>query len=389
MMNDAIPLETRFAPPARLPLSEVRLQRDLLQAVPLLDKLLDSLPIAVTMLNGERQIVNANQQFKELIAPNKLGGVIGSRLGEVMDCVRSADMPAGCGTSEHCGVCGISEAILQAQKGTAFQGEGHMTILRGGLPLAVDLRLWAKPLALSGQPFVMLSALDITQENRRKMLEQTFFHDLTNTATAISGHADLIEMFGATHLDDMVEMADFIAEGSHQLIDEIRSHRQLVSAEEGSLRVAVEPLQSAELLRNVINTYRRQPLSEGRMIALAGESEDVRLYGDKALLQRVIGNMVKNALEASAAGDRVTLGASRDEDHVRFWVHNPQYIPRRSQLRIFQRSFSTKGAHRGIGTYSMKLLVEGYMGGSVSFTSSAAAGTTFSAVVPVGGLALA
>lgn len=43
-------------------------------------------------------------------------------------------------------------------------------------------------------------------------------------------------------------------------------------------------------------------------------------------------------------------------------------------LRIFQRSFSTKGAKgRGLGTYSMKLFGETYLGGQVSFRSSAGA----------------
>lgn len=41
-------------------------------------------------------------------------------------------------------------------------------------------------------------------------------------------------------------------------------------------------------------------------------------------------------------------------------------MPRTSQLQIFQRSFSTKGKGRGLGTYSIKLLTERYLKGTAS-----------------------
>ena len=53
-------------------------------------------------------------------------------------------------------------------------------------------------------------------------------------------------------------------------------------------------------------------------------------------------------------------------------------MPDDAQLQIFQRSFSTKcEPGRGLGTYSMKLLGERFMGGVVDFTSRAPEGTTF------------
>lgn len=53
------------------------------------------------------------------------------------------------------------------------------------------------------------------------------------------------------------------------------------------------------------------------------------------------------------------------------------------QLQLFQRSFSTKGqSGRGIGTYSMKLLSERYLGGKVEFTSREPEGTVFTLTIP-------
>jgi sensor histidine kinase regulating citrate/malate metabolism len=52
-------------------------------------------------------------------------------------------------------------------------------------------------------------------------------------------------------------------------------------------------------------------------------------------------------------------------------------------MQIFQRSFSTKGSGRGIGTYSMKLLTEQYLGGEILVESSQENGTTFTVVIPL------
>jgi sensor histidine kinase regulating citrate/malate metabolism len=54
-------------------------------------------------------------------------------------------------------------------------------------------------------------------------------------------------------------------------------------------------------------------------------------------------------------------------------------------MRIFQRNYSTKSdSGRGLGTYSMKLFGETYLGGKVDFTSSESEGTTFHLRLPKG-----
>lgn len=60
-------------------------------------------------------------------------------------------------------------------------------------------------------------------------------------------------------------------------------------------------------------------------------------------------------------------------------------MPQSVKDQIFNRSFSTKGAGRGVGTYSIKLLGERYLSGKVSFTSTPDEGTTFSIKLPIKG----
>jgi sensor histidine kinase regulating citrate/malate metabolism len=93
--------------------------------------------------------------------------------------------------------------------------------------------------------------------------------------------------------------------------------------------------------------------------------------------------MTKNALEASGKGATITLSCKLNGRNACFSVHNPGFIDDEVQQQLFNRSFSTKGKGRGLGTYSMKLFGEKYLGGKVGFTSSEWAGTEFFLELPV------
>jgi len=93
--------------------------------------------------------------------------------------------------------------------------------------------------------------------------------------------------------------------------------------------------------------------------------------------------MIKNALEATQEGGVVTIDCESGGDRVLFQVHNDSAMPEKVQLQIFKRFFSTKNEPgHGIGTYSMKLLGERYLGGEVFFRSDEASGTTFTLCIP-------
>jgi signal transduction histidine kinase len=150
-----------------------------------------------------------------------------------------------------------------------------------------------------------------------------------------------------------------------------------MAAEADELSVNPSDLRTKEVLEELAVAYRHHEVATGKSIIVATESEDVGIRSDHTLLLRVLGNMVKNALEASLEGETVTLGSARDADEVTFWVNNPAFMPRKVQLQVFKRSFSTKGSGRGIGTYSIRLFVTRHLRGSVDFESSEDRGTTF------------
>ncbi len=109
--------------------------------------------------------------------------------------------------------------------------------------------------------------------------------------------------------------------------------------------------------------YRNSPACQDRWLDL-GPSSEAQITGDRRLLARVLGNLIKNALEASPPCATVDVAMTAEEGQVEFTVHNESVMPLEVQLQLFQRSFSTKGGNRGLGTYSVKLLTERYLGGA-------------------------
>lgn len=68
-------------------------------------------------------------------------------------------------------------------------------------------------------------------------------------------------------------------------------------------------------------------------------------------------------------------GAKHSKETIKFWVKNNLVLPAKIKEKIFNRSFSTKGAEKGISTYSVKLFTEKYLKGKANFTSDKENGT--------------
>ena len=143
-------------------------------------------------------------------------------------------------------------------------------------------------------------------------------------------------------------------------------------------------VETRTFLEGLLSSYATHELATDRVLELEPESDRIEFVVDKALLGRVLGNLLKNAIEASQPGEVISVGCSKAEtDQIEFWVHNAAVMPEEVRMQVFQRSFSTKGRGRGIGTYSVKLLTERYLEGTVSFTSRPGNGTIFRVRYPL------
>jgi signal transduction histidine kinase len=247
---------------------------------------------------------------------------------------------------------------------------------------SLDLRVSATPFYLEHEVFSLFVVEDISHEKRRQVFERLFYHDILNLAGIIAGYAGSLEQ--TTDVKQMERITDILYRASFRLADVVKSQREIAEAESGELVVHPKEIHALDLLESVKQFYQGHSIAQDRAILIAPQARDVEFSSDPLLLERVIGNMVKNALEACQPGDTVTLSCHQDKQRVVFEVHNPSWMPPDVQLQIFQRSFSTKGAGRGLGTYSIKLFSEQYLKGTVNFTTSPECGTTFRACYALG-----
>lgn len=371
------PLPTAFLPAERAPEEKLAAQIDYFRRYPALEKFVDAVPDVYLILNEERQIVFANERMLDLISTKDWEKVRGLRPGEAFDCLHADENEGGCGTTEFCRTCGAAQAILSSLNGAAAVKECRIIQKEGD---ALDLRVWTTPTDINNTRFTIFSVQDIASEKRRRVLERLFFHDILNTAGVLRGVSELLE--GAT-VEEMEELHEMVADLSERLIDEIQAQKDLMAAENGELTTRRNIIDALEFVHEQVAQYQTHFVAEGKTIAIAPNLAPLTFESDRRLLGRVLGNMIKNALEAVSVGETVTVGYASSGVAVEFWVHNPTFMPRNVQLQVFQRSFSTKGAGRGLGTYSIKLLTERYLNGKARFTTDKAHGTTFYAAYPI------
>ena len=180
------------------------------------------------------------------------------------------------------------------------------------------------------------------------------------------------------------EDAQLVHRVAEQLVEEIGSQRQLLAAESNELETQRVPLYIDDLLSVVAGGFQNRALAADKRVETRCGASPTPILGDPVLLRRVLGNLVKNALEASGPGETVTLRCDVEPVAVTFRVGNVAVLPETVRPRVFERSFSTKGQGRGLGTYGAKLLTERYLGGTIGFTSATGQGTEFWVRLPLG-----
>lgn len=343
----------------------------------LISAFLDALPSLLAILNTKREIIYANEFILKELGIDNPQQLFGVRPGEALDCIHATEQPSGCGTTESCQYCGANIAILSSQSGTPAVQECR--IIQKETGDALDFRVWASPVDVEGERFTIFMISDISDEKRRKALEQIFFHDILNTAGGLRGFSELLLRSN----DDVDVLKEAIFQITEALIDEIQAQKDLMAAETNDLSVNPSYFNTMDLLEEVVGIYKKHLVAEKKLIEIDSTSESLEVKIDHTLIRRVVGNMLKNALEASKKKDTVKLGCRLNQDQVEFWVWNKTFIPREIQLQIFQRSFSTKGLGRGLGTHSIRLITQKYLNGNVGFTTQEKEGTTFYVRIPV------
>lgn len=375
-------MKSFYAPAERETIQNIKESFGELKDMEYLDKLFNSLPFVGAILNFQRQVVYANDNLLEMLHLDKREDLLGKRPGEILHCINSDKEIGGCGTSKNCAVCGAVNSILEAQKkNLKASNECRITSKDKDGMIAYDFKATTSPFQWNNTTYYMFTLIDISSEKRRRNLEKIFFHDIINKTSSFQGFVDLMK--NESNIEKIKKFIDYLEMITFDLNEEIFSQKELTDAESGDLQVDKRLYNSLEILSMSVTQISHHEVGKNKILHISELSEAIEFMTDGILLKRILINMMKNALEASMEGDTITAGCRMVNSKLRFWVHNQSFINEEDQLKIFQRSFSTKNINRGLGTYSIKLLGENYLKGKVGFTSDKEKGTEFYILIDI------
>ncbi|RKX80229.1 MAG: sensor histidine kinase [Spirochaetes bacterium] len=373
--------DTDFAPAFRFDSSQLKRQSTLIRTTGRIIDVLDAAPYIAVVTNTARQIVYGNSELYSYLGRDTVD-IIGKRPGEMLGCTNAHDHPGGCGTGQNCRFCGAVAAILEALKtGERVTREAGLLIKQKEGFIAFDTNVTASPLNIGNEQYLIVFFDDISSRKRREGLERTFFHDVMNTASGLKNLA-LYLSDSRKNENDINHAAQLLVDQSSFLIEEIRGQQQLIEAESSTLAVNLQLIESLVLFTEARTAAEALRQANGKSIVSNAGSPSIGILTDPSLLKRVLLNMLKNALEATESGGEIRFSMNYESGDIVFKTWNPTGMNEEVKSRIFQRSFSTKGPGRGIGIYSMRLITEQYLHGSVSFTSNTDSGTEFTVRIP-------
>lgn len=359
----------------------------LIRQSPLVQLLLDATNMIVLILNDHRQIVFASKSFLEMVGVKDPSIVYGQRLGNAVHCIQSENSQSGCGGSLSCKRCSVLRLILESMDSKEpTYGEASIMHNIDGVERSLNILEHVVPMELLGQNLYIVTLVDITDTVHRRWLERLFYHDILNKAGAIAGYLQMMRREAPELLKDDVA---FMEGSFREILDDIQYQKWMTEAEGGSLKVEEITFRPCEMLQTVAKLYEQHEVATNKKIVVEVDKCTAVLKSDYLLLRRILGNMVKNALEASHAGDTIHMGCILEEiegiQSVKLWVQNPLEMSEEVKSKVFIRYWSTKGEGRGIGTYSMKLFGEEILHGKVQFVSDKENGTIFSISLPISG----
>ena len=230
----------------------------------------------------------------------------------------------------------------------------------------------------------------LTKEIQKKeILLHCIVHDLAGPLTAIKGSLDLL----ALEKERPAEEQEFLALGQEQAAKQERLIQDILdvfAAEIDALEaVPHDPATAPDIgqsIRAMARALTPAFTSNAVTLQLAPNVDwtaDWRVVADQSQLERVISNLLENALRHSPSKTHVTIHVSSDGDAIRTTVEDQgPGVAADMQALLFQK-FSQKSARHtgrigkaGLGLYFCRIMVERW-GGTIGYTPGPAGGACF------------
>ncbi|MFQ5788955.1 MAG: ATP-binding protein [Acidobacteriota bacterium] len=352
--------------------------RDILATVKgQLEKMVEHMTDGVLMLDRRGQVVAMNEAARQIF-----------RLGSTLD--RRVD------ATQLAKVLKFDPMALMRAKRRSLR---KVVCVHGIVYQAQLSPIEGSPRELSG---VVMAFRNYTQEKKIDEMKSDFINVVSHELrTPLTATKNAIALLAGPRLGDLnsnqSRFLNMAQRNIEELIGMVNDLLDLSKIEAGKMQIALEPVALNEPMERGISSL--YPQAEEKRIALdlAIAPDLPRVYGDSASIQRVLVNLVGNALKFTDGGGKVRVEASRiwEESEtgrrpaVKVTVSDTGVgIPKEQLTSIFDRfhqvdsSRSRGGAGTGLGLPITRELIKAHHG-RIWAESEPGRGSRFFFVIPV------
>jgi len=210
---------------------------------------------------------------------------------------------------------------------------------------------------------------DITNEKELEKTKEAFFHmithDMRSPLATIQGYAEILrrKLPQSPETEKYFKSMVYSSRRLRGMIDDILNTTDL---QRGVMAMTLEKVCANALIARVAEQH--EPVTTPKKITVSIQPlpQELEFIADAALMERVLTNLVLNALRSTPAGGTITLGVSQDAENVLFWVGDTgPAMPDDKRGTIFEqysRMEKQSGQSMGLGLAMCKMMVELHKG---------------------------
>ena len=228
------------------------------------------------------------------------------------------------------------------------------------------------------------------QKERLKMdLVSALAHDIKNPLGIIMGYAETMsdQFIGRSEAKGNLEILDRIQESAQRIVNLVTGFLEASKAEAGKISVEERPVELNALIREVAQQQMGDLRKKNISLDVELDENIPTIIGDKAQLDRVLWNLVGNAIKFTPGGGRITVSSRSDNGYVCVAVKDTGIgIPKDELPLLFSQFRRLKGSAKiegtGLGLFIVKTIIEAHKG-TVQAESAGGQGSTFTVRVPI------
>lgn len=186
-------------------------------------------------------------------------------------------------------------------------------------------------------------ALRHMDETRRELIANVS-HDLRTPLASMQGYIETLlikkDEFNAEDKKRYLEIAYKHSQRLNKLIAELF---ELAKLDSGAAEIKAETFSLTELAHDCVQSYELQSAEQRIQLKIQAPAENLFVHADIAMIQRVLQNLLDNALRHTPAGNEIYLVIDDSREHATIEVRDTgQGIAGHEIPHIFERFFHSK-----------------------------------------------